>query len=189
MTIDEAVAKSGFKNFLDAGSRKFAESCLSGNETLLFAYNANYSIAPSNTPLNPEKVFTIKDKRSGVMAITDRRVFICSSTLGNSELKEIPLKQIQSIDEAGSAFLGTAQLRIKGLTEVFIVDLSKKQKAFIPEVRSIISSAVEKLQSLQVSAFPATESAVEQMMKLKQLLDANLITKAEFDKEKAKILG
>ena len=59
------------------------------------------------------------------MAITDKRVFVCNSTLGSTFFKELPLKRIQSIDDAGNALLGTAQLRIKGLTEIFVIDLNK----------------------------------------------------------------
>ena len=189
MTIDEAVVRSGFKNPLDAGSRKFAQKSLGSNEELLFAYNGNYTVVPSSTPLRPGKVFSIKNKRSGVLAITDKRVYLCHSLFGDSINKEIPLMQIQSIDEAGSVVLGTAQLRIKGLTEFFIIDLNHKQKSFIPEVKSIIASATAKLQSPQVSVSAITSSAAEQLLKLKALLDAGLLTKEEFDKEKAKLLG
>ena len=187
MTIEEAIVKSGFKNALDVGSRKYAQKSLASNETLLFAYNGNIAVVPSDTELDPGKVFSVKKKVSGIMAITDKRVFVCNSTLGSTFFKELPLKRIQSIDDAGNALLGTAQLRIKGLTEIFVIDLNKKQKALIPEVKSTINSAIDKAETPQ--AVPVASSGIDQLMKLKELLDAGLITKEEFEKEKDKYLG
>lgn len=188
MTIEEAITQSGFLNRIDKGSRKYAQKSLAEDESLLFAYNGNFAVVPSDTKLDPGKVYSIKNKLCGILAVTDRRIFACSSTLGESIFKEIPLKQVQSMDEASSALFGTAQLRIKGLTEVFIIDLNKKQKAHINECKSIISSAMAAMPH-SGSSIPAPDTIADQLMKYKELLDAGLITKKEFDQQKAKLLG
>lgn len=184
MTIDEAVQSSGFKNLLDAGSRKFAQKMIGDTETLLFAYNCNYSVVPVTTKLNPGKVLAIKNKQSGVFAVTDKRLFLCTSVLGNSSSREIPINKVQSIDDASNALMGTAQLRIVGLTDMFVLDLNKSQKSHLSEVKSIIADAKNTIGHQA----PASTSSIDQLLKLKELLDAGLITKEEFDSQKAKLL-
>ncbi len=187
MTIDEAVKNSGFKNPLDGGSRKYAQQSLFSDETLLFAYNCNYSLVPTNTQLGPGKVLSSDNKKCGVFAVTDKRIFICNNVMGQSEFKEIALNQIQSIDDAGNAIIGTSQLRIKGLTEIFIIDLNRSQRKHLTEVKEIISSASNKQQSAPAAA-PA-QDIPEQLEKYKELLDKGVITQEDFEAKKRQLLG
>ena len=191
MTIDEAVKYSGGKNVLDAGSRKYAQNSLFPNETLLFAFNCNYSIAPSYERLDPRENKSvrkaIKTKRTGVFAVTDKRIFLCTNIMGQSEFKEISLGQIQSIDDARIPLVGTAQLRIKGLTEVFILDLNYGQAKHLSEVREIVASATSKSQNIQIPI--ASQDIPEQLAKYKELFDKGVITQDEFDAKKKQLLG
>ena len=139
MNIEEAIAKSGGKNPLDTGSRKYAQELLAEGEELLFAYNANFAIVPTDAPLVPKKVLSLNDKKSGVIAVTNNRVFVCNRVLGNATFKEIRKNNIQSVDEASNALLGMGQVRIKGLTEYFIVDLNNKQRKTVNEFISSIN--------------------------------------------------
>lgn len=193
MTIDEAVKNSGFKNPFDGGSRKYAQQLLLSDETLLFAYNCNFSIVPSYTQLDPGKVLSIDQKLCGVFVVTDKRIFICNKVLANNQFKEIVLNKIQSMDEAGDAIKGLAQLRIKGLTEMFILDLNRSQKKHIDELKGIIHSAMQK-QNADVSQPVATiitheVSEADELAKFKKLLDDGVITQEEFDLKKKQILG
>ncbi|MBQ6266425.1 MAG: SHOCT domain-containing protein [Clostridia bacterium] len=107
--------------------------------------------------------------------------------MGRSEFKELSLNQIQSIDDAKTPLVGTAQLRIKGLTEVFILDLNYGQAKHLSEVKEIIASATSKSQSIQISS--ASQDIPEQLAKYKELLDKGVITQNEFDAKKKQLLG
>ena len=188
MTIDEALKASGFRNPLDIGSPKLAQKSIKPGEQLLFAYDGNFVVSPNNdSALRPDKVFSSAGKLTGVLAITDKRVLLVHSTLGDSFVKEIPLNQIQSVDDASRALLGTAQLRIKGLTETFVMDLNNPQRKHLAEAKSILAQAMANFGNTPTAGVTTT-SGVDQLIKLKELLEGGYITREEFEREKAKIL-
>lgn len=124
MNIEELIKQSNTVNILAKGSTKMAQKMLSENETAVAAINANVATVSSDTKLNPNGILQLKDKQNGVIVLTNKRIYFCSSVLGRATSKEILLKNIQSIDIAYS-IIGFGQLRIKGITEYLIIDGKK----------------------------------------------------------------
>lgn len=186
MTIREALEKTGSSTFMNKGSIKAAEGKLRSGEDVLFALIANVSTAPIHGKLRPE--ITLKNRINGVIVFTNIRVFFCNVCLGSSEYKEIRVDDIQSVDSSKN--LLSAQLRICGLTDMLVIDISNKK--ILQEAENIISEARNALaRSSQNAVIQPNEkrSNIDDLRELKSLLDDGIITQDDFDRKKAKILG
>lgn len=184
MTIKEAIKKFGTSTFMNGGNIKSAESKLHNGEDVLFALTGNVATLPINGSLDPQ--ITTKDKTPGVFVVTNQKVYFCQSILGSSIYKEIRINDIQSVE--GSKNIATAQLKICGLTEMFVVDMNRK---ILSEAENIISEARNSFTrtSQATSAKSENGNNMDDLRKLKSLLDDGIITQEDFDKKKASILG
>lgn len=120
VTFDEAF-DSNFISKINPGAAKKAKMMIGANESVLFASNLNISTIPVSGKLSDS--FFGGKKVSGVFIITDKRVLFVQSTLGIGDTKQILKENITSVDTKAS--LMNCPVRIKGLTEMFVIDCNK----------------------------------------------------------------
>lgn len=181
MNLKEALKQSGSITFLNGGNIKEAEKRIQKDETLLYALITCISSVLVNGQLNTN--FTLKNKDSGVFVITNKRIFFAQSILGSSKFKEIQLENIQSIDSAKNI---DAKIRICGITEMFVLDVKRKQ---VNEIECILNQAITNLKSYEGNDNTKSLSNYDQLKQLKNLLDDGIITQEEFDAKKKQLLG
>lgn len=188
LSVKEAIRLSGTTNPLASGSTNAAQKMLLPDETIVHAVNANITTVPSSTKLDPKKIYSVKGKENGVVVITGKRVFFCQSILGQTKSKEMALNQVQSVDDASNVMFGAAQVRIRGITETFLIDL---QHRHLSEFRSRLNSALSAAKqpgSVTLNNYVGTSLSAD-LRELKQLADDGIITQAEFEAKKRQILG
>lgn len=184
MDILGFVKQNKTYNFMLNGAIKKIEQNLLQNEKVLYALAGNSTISNNNDNLKIDP-FKIKGKLAGVLAITDNRIIFCNNSIGVSNFKEIFLKDIQSIDSTESSILGIGKLRIKGRTETFTIDISRKN--IIEDVKEIIYKYKDNHKNesnIQKYSF----SNADEILKYKQLLEQGIITQEEFEKKKHELL-
>ncbi len=115
---------------LSKGAIKEAKQIIGHDESVLLASVMNVSVLPVQGKLSTN--ISPKGKISGVFAITDRRVLFVNSKLGVGDTKQILRENITSIDTAKS--LINCPVRIKGLTEMFVVDCNSDMQKRILSV-------------------------------------------------------
>lgn len=183
MTVKEAVKQSGTGNVLFAPFISSTQKLINENEEVLTAITANVVFLNNNEALKID-AFKIKNKLNGLVVITSERIMFCNRAFGIGEEKSILLNNIQSIDDKTN--LISAKLRIKGITETFVIDISSKT---LKEFKNTLNSAMIKSKenkntvNIQNSTTPADE-----ILKLKNLLDMGAITQEEFDIKKKELL-
>lgn len=133
-SFDDMFEASKSLKAMSAGSIKTAKATIGADENVVYATIINASIAPSHHALSGK--LSIKGKLSGVLAITERRVLFVNSVLGRGTQKEIAIKDITSIDSRTS--LMNCPVRIKGLTEMFIIDCNKPTQEKILEALAAV---------------------------------------------------
>jgi len=126
VTFDEAF-DSNLISKINPGAAKKAKMMIGPNESVLFASNLNISTIPVSGKLSDS--FFGGKKVSGVFIITDKRVLFVQSTLGIGDTKQILKENITSVDTKAS--LMNCPVRIKGLTEMFVVDCNKNVQSKI----------------------------------------------------------
>ena len=166
-------------NILLKEAVKKTENMLMADEKVLYAVGGNMNIVDNQEALKVD-FFNAKGKLAGVLTITNKRVIFCNSVLGAVHSKEIALKDIQSIDNKEVSFLGIGKLRIKGITETFVMDISRK--GIIEEIEKTINSNKQEKESRN------NISNADEIMKFKKLLDDGIITQEEFKKKKQELL-
>ena len=126
MTIKEAVKGNGtpLGILTCSGMIKKAEKMISNNENIQFACVYNVYSEPTNVKLKVNIGINPKGKTAGVTVLTDKRIFFCSSILGNINSKQININDIQSVDY--KTMMGLATVRIKGITEMIVIECTKK---------------------------------------------------------------
>lgn len=120
VTFDEAF-DSNLISKINPGAAKKAKMMIGANESVLFASNLNISTIPVRGKLSDS--FFGGKKVSGVFVITDKRVLFVQSVVGTGDTKQIRKEDIASIDTKTS--LMNCPVRIKGLTEMFVIDCNK----------------------------------------------------------------
>lgn len=186
MTVEEAIKKSGTTNILAKGSTRKAQKLIKENEDVLYAINTNISIVDNKqTVLNNTKgMLSLKNSLNGVIVVTDTRIIFCSSIIGNTNIKQILIKDITSIDESINGLTKMGQLRIQGMTETFLVNIYK------PKINDKLKEAIYKAQGRQNKVENTNSiSTADEILKFKELLDKNIITQEEFEKKKKELLN
>lgn len=134
-TFDDVYKANGVMTAINPGSIKKAKTMIRENESVLFASMLNVSISPIHGKLSNS--FTAKGKVNGVFVVTSKRVFFVSSILGTGSAKQIEKENIESVDSKQS--LMNCPVRIKGLTEMFVVDCNKQTQI---EILSAINKII-----------------------------------------------
>ncbi|MCI8760414.1 MAG: hypothetical protein HFJ34_04765 [Clostridia bacterium] len=188
MTIEEAIERSGTKNILAKGSTKKAQSLIRENEEVLYAINTNVSVVDNKKTVinNTKGMFSLKNSLNGVIVITNSRIIFCSSIIGNTNIKQIQIKNITSIDESINRLTKMGQLRIQGITETFLINIYKSK------ISNELKEVIYKAQDIQKQASNTTAniniSSADEILKFKQLLNEGIITEKEFEKKKQELL-
>lgn len=181
MTIEQYMKQNGTYNLFLRPAIIKTEKILLENESIIYAIGGNINVIDNNEELKID-FWNIKGKMAGILLFTNKRIIFCSSTIGNSKSKEILIKNIQSIDSKENSILGTGKLRIKGITDTFLVDMYIKN---INEVKKIINSYKDESITTNVNQL----STADEILKFKNLLDQGIITQEEFEKKKKELLG
>lgn len=179
MSILEIIkANKTYSIFLKESINK-AQDMLMENEKVLYAIGGNITVI-DNKELLKIDFWKIKGKVLGILVITDKRVMFCNYVLGSGQAKEILSNNIQSVESKDVSLLGIGKLRIKGITETFIIDISRKET--IEHVKNAIYKCKE--EKIVGNAI----SNAEEIRKYKELLDEGIITPEEFEKKKRELL-
>lgn len=112
----------GAAKAINPGVIKAAER-LTESEGVLFAIYVNAAVTPNADGLQTN--YSTKGKQAGILAITEKKILFVSRVMMNEITKEILVKDIQSIDAKKS--LLNCPIRIKGITDMIIVDCNSKQ--------------------------------------------------------------
>lgn len=128
-TFDDVFEKNIISK-MNPGAVKKAKDMIPSNENVLFASTVNVSVMPVNGKLSSS--FSAKGKINGVFVVTEKRILFVQSVLGNGDTKQILKQDITSIDSKNS--LMNCPVRIKGLTEMFVVDCNKETQKKILNV-------------------------------------------------------
>lgn len=192
MTIDEAIKISGTTNILAKGSTKKAQALIENNEEVMYALNTNVLIEDTNSTLmkSTKGMFSVTNGLNGVVVVTNKRVIFCSSTLGNSKIKQILIQDITSIDENINGLTKMGQFRIQGITETFVINIYKSK--IVDELRNAIykSQEMQNKSSSEANTIVNSyqSSNADEILKFKQLLDEGIITQDEFERKKQELL-
>lgn len=190
MSIEECVKNNKTYNILNKGAIRKAQETIESDEEVLYALVTNVSISGNNSTsfTNQNKIFggamQMKNVLSGVVVITDKRIFFCNSILGTTNEKQIMIKDIQSIDEHISGLTKTGELRIVGITEIFIVKILRKG------LGEEIKNAINKARSLKnnSNSIGNALSNADEIRKYKQLYDDGIINQEDFERKKQELL-
>lgn len=191
MNIEEYVKNNKTYNLMNKSAIQKAQNLIENDEEILYALVTNVSIDKNNNTSfkNQNQLFggamQLKNILSGVIAITDKRIIFCNSTLGTTNQKQIMVKDINSIDEHISGLTKTGELRINGITESFIIKILKKGLG--EEIKKAINKA-ENMKEDNKSINTIISNA-DEIRKYKQLYDDGIITQEEFEKKKNELLN
>lgn len=182
MNIKEAVKGNGTILGIMACSSmiKKAESMLMKNEQVEFACVYNVYNIQNSEQLEVNTSLSTKKKVPGVTVVTNIRVFFCSSILGRIESKQINIEDIQTIDY--KATLGLATIRIKGITDMIIIEATKKT------AEEMIAKINQLQHTINKKQYSNVTSNADEILKFKKLLDEGIITQEEFERKKQELL-
>lgn len=185
MGIKDILKQNGCTTAMCGGSIKAAEKMLLPDETVISALTSIVAELPSGHQIHPNT--HIKDKESGVVVLTNKRLFFVQSILGQCHSKEILLTDIQSIDQKNVIdIMMSSVLRIQGITISFEMGGKKKQlSAFAEKISK------ERIQSTgaRVNSTNSSVGTLDDLEKLADFLDKGIITVEEFEAKKKQILG
>lgn len=185
MSIRDILKQNGCATAMYGGSIKAAEKMLLPDEAVISALTSIVAELPSGHQIHPNT--HIKDKESGVVVLTNKRLFFVQSILGQCHSKEILLTDIQSIDQKNVIdIMMSSVLRIQGITISIEMDGKRKQlSAFAEKIDQ------ERIQSVNTGAAHTSASvgSLDDLEKLADFRDKGIITAEEFEAKKRQILG
>ena len=144
------------------GAVKKLEKRLSPDERVVLVAGCNHSAGP------------------GIVAVTDRRVLLVSSSLGIAKTIELPLDQITSVAPSGGVM--SASIKITAAKR------RAKIKAVTNKTAEAISNAISDAMAGVGSPPVSVVSVADELAKYGQLLRDGLISQVEFDAKKAELL-
>lgn len=185
LSIRDILKQNGCATAMYGGSIKAAEKMLLPDEAVISALTSIVAELPSGNQIHPNT--HIKNKESGVVVLTNKRLFFVQSILGQGHSKEILLTDIQSIDQKNVIdIMMSSILRVQGITISFEMDGKKTQlSAFAEKINK------ERIQSTgaRVSSANHSVGTLDDIEKLADLMDKGIITAEEFEAKKKQILG
>lgn len=128
--FDDVFSANKVMSTMCKGAIKCTRELLAEDENVLFASIFNAAIENVSDKLSGK--LTAKGKLTGVFTITSRRVLFVNSALGNGITKQILIEDITSIDTKHT--LVVSQVRIVGITEMFVIDMSRDEQKVIMNV-------------------------------------------------------
>jgi hypothetical protein len=127
--------------------------------------------------------------RKGVLVATDRRVVLYAKKLGGYELESFPYDNISSIEMGKQMVMGHSIKLFASGNEVRLKWIDKKQDVpvFISAVRGRMKGGIGSGTGAPAQA--AEQDVSEQIRKLAQLRDDDILTDDEFQAKKTQLLG
>lgn len=116
----------------------------------------------------------------GIVAVTDRRVMLVSSSLGIAKTIDLPLDQITSVSPSGGVM--SASLKITAAKR------KAKIKALTNRTAEAVSQAISDAMSGAAGGSGSVPSVADELAKFHGLLQAGAISQAEFDAKKNELL-
>lgn len=183
MKIKEAIKGNGTTLGILAcsGMIKKAETMLLNDENVEFACAYNVYAESNNENLKVNVGLDTKKKIPGVTVLTNKRIFFVSSLLGKTISKQMRINDIQSADYKTTLLLAT--IRIKGITEMFVIEATKKTaEEMINKINELQSNVINE------TTFVSNISQADEILKFKKLLNEGIITQDEFERKKQQLL-
>lgn len=128
------------------------------------------------------------DKGTVLVVVTDQRlIFVNRGMIFGTDFREIPFSKINGVSYSKKLLL--ANISIDNGANTTLIDNVDKGTApiFVDTLKKAINNA-EQRKNAPVASTPAA-SVADELLKLKSLLDAGVLTQEEFDSQKAKIIG
>lgn len=144
------------------------DSVLSPDETLQGAF--------SGTVLGRMSSF-----KAQWLVVTDKHVIFHGRAFVGGGSDVFPYNEVSSVQGKRGLLLGSIQLNIKGKTEVF----GNMQKNEVEHAVNLIRKNIAASESTPMSSV----DPLDQLKKLKELLDANIITEEEYAEKRNKLLA
>lgn len=190
MTIIKALEKTKSTTFGQSKAIKLAEEKLGEDEKIELAITATVSIEPVIGKLGKQKVIT-KNNQTGILVITNKRIYFCWSLLGSRQYKEMLVSDIQSVDSYRDSMrlLAFTAVRICGITDMFVVNIANNKAQDLENVVSEVRRNYAKSVCGTVVQTDNISANLNDLRELKSLLDEGVITQEEFDAKKKQLLG
>lgn len=183
-TIINIYEKNNQKIGMMKGAAKYLDGIMGTDENPIYATTCNIENNSNNDELNINNL-SMKNKTSGIVVVTNKRIMFCQKVLMQVIFKQINIGDIISIDSKTMPLAGYGKLRIKSITEMLLIDCSNQI------VMQNITNAINKAKSIISNQFSNNTSFdnYDELKKLKELLDMGIITQKEFEIKKKELLG
>lgn len=197
MYTDILTALKQHKGIYSKSTAKKAQKAILDNEKILFAVSCNIAISPLSSAKLKVDFMKIKGKINGIFIITNQRIMFFKNSLGfalNDSFKQISLAQINSVDY--QTILGTSKVRICGITDMFVIDTSCANE-LICTLENARAAVPQGYQSIPIqnnidygaaSSSPSSISVADELQKLYDLRQKGILTEAEYQNQKSKLL-
>lgn len=118
------------------------------------------------------------------LVVTDKRVIYCARSFRGGSSDSFYYNEISSVKGHKDSLTGHLELTVKGYDEKFNTSIKKEVEIMV----DMISENVEKARSKESKPTIAVESPLDQIKKLKELLDMDAISEEEYAEKKKKLL-
>lgn len=177
------ISKYQIRTFGNVQNIEHAEQFVETTEQILY-------ITPTNA-----KVTTVGTHKTenlpGVFILTNSKILFVYKVLFNESVDSTPLNEIKDINCSGNGLTG-GHIKISTLSKVYDIMVSYKKDIMYAAV-SAIKEAKDRFVSEYVTDSHTSEerpsSIADEIAKLKSLLDSGILSQAEFDAAKKKLLG
>ena len=134
---------------------------------------------------------TTKHDKNFAYAITDKRILMAQQNIIGESVKSINWNNINDITLNKNALFGVVEVDTFKERFNIAVDRTQAQNIYneIYRVYDILKRKEERKQYVPPKSEQTKEDPYEQLKKLKELLDMDIISQEEFDKKKKQILG
>ncbi|WP_050636140.1 SHOCT domain-containing protein [Candidatus Stoquefichus sp. SB1] len=183
-TIIKIYEKNNQKIGMMKSAAKYLDELMEIDENPIYATTCNIENNSNDDKLNINNL-SMKNKTSGIVVVTNKRIMFCQKVLMQVIFKQINISDITSIDSKTTPLAGYGKLRIKGITEMLIIDCNNHT------VMQNITNAINKAKSISSNQTSNNTSFdnYEELKKVKELLDMGIITQEEFEIKKKELLG
>lgn len=141
--------------------------------------------------LNPDEhilslISGFLDGNTWVIALTEERlIFLDKGMFYGLKQREIPLDKINSISQKRGLLLGSVTIQ-DGATAIKIDNIDK---AVIGPFIDSLNNAIKSFKSPIVKSKARKDTSIDDLLKLKMLLDEGVLSQEEFDFKKKQLLG
>ncbi|MCL2080183.1 MAG: SHOCT domain-containing protein [Oscillospiraceae bacterium] len=178
--ILQIIADYEIKTFGSQKALEIADEKIPTSEKLIYIGPSNITITPRNT--NAPQI------RTGVIAITDRNIYVVHKALWESGFDVFPIKNLELVSYKATGLTG-ATFNLT-LTNVSITFLGGYKKEYAEKLNLLLSALISNDTSTEKETNSSEPiSAADEIKKFKDLLDSGIISQEEFNAKKKQLLG